>query len=127
MAKENKKPWEEESIVPLNKRGHLVIPITNKKYKITYAFEVELTYKDFEEQKGTWKKIIDDLEKGYIRKHFFPVLFDKIGDATYNQLKKKYPADLKKVDLVKICNMLVMKYKKETFININLDGLKEVK
>ena len=53
-----------------------------------------------------------------------------LPEVIYNKLKKAYKEEFKKVDLVKICNILIMKgiFKKNEYsMNIMLDLLKEVK
>ena len=41
-------------IVPIIK-GHLTIPITNKKYELFGNYEANLTREDFENAQGKWK------------------------------------------------------------------------
>ncbi len=112
-------------IVPIVK-GHLMIPVKNKEYKILYNLSVDLFKKDFKAIQGKW----DDLFKGKLNRYTLGIFLYYLPEVIYNKLKKDYKKEFNDVDLVKIAHLTMMKgiFKKNEYsFAVMLDLLKEVK
>lgn len=116
-------------IVPIIK-GHLTIPITNKKYELFGNYEVNLTRKDFENLQGKWKDAFKRIYNNRISKIDFLLINSHLPDVVYKKFKKEELKLFKETDLMNICLINIFKdfpKKKESSINVGLDLLKEHK
>jgi len=117
------------TIVPIIK-GHLVIPITNKKYELFSSYDMEITKKDFEEIEGEWDDVFKRLYGNKLTKQELMLLNFYLPDAVYNKFKKTESKLFKETDFMKICVINVLKdypKKGEITLNVNFDLLKEYK
>ena len=124
-----KKTKKGNTIVPII-RGHLVIPITNKKYELFSDYEVELTKKDFEKRRGKWNDTFQKLYKGRLSKYELMLLSFELPDVIYRKFKKEEPKLFRQTDFMKVCMVNIFKdYPKrgKITINVNIDLLREYK
>ena len=116
-------------IVPIIK-GHLTIPITNKKYELFGNYEANLTREDFENAQGKWKDAFKRIYNDKLSKIDFLLINSYLPDIIYRKFKKEEPGLFKEASLMNICLIHILKdfpKKGEASINVNLDLLKEYK
>jgi len=124
-----KKTKKGNIIVPIIK-GHLVIPISKRKYELFSNYELDLKKEDFEKVEGIWNTVFKKLYNNKITKQEWVLFNFYLPDVIYKKFKKNEPDLFKETDFMKICMMNIFKdypKKREATINISLDLLKEYK
>ena len=122
-----KKSKNGNTIVPIIK-GHLTIPITNKKYEIFANYGIDLTKKDFESSQGKWEDVFKRLHNNRLTKIDFLLINSHLPDVVYKKFRKEEPELFKETNLMNICLIHIFKgypKKTESSINVNFDLLRE--
>ena len=118
-------------IVPLNKQGHFVIPITDKNYELCDSvIEVDLTQKDFEEYDNKWDGFFKNLNKSKLNYHDLSKLLFYLPKVLFMKVKKEKMIDVKEGDLLNVCGFMVYpksKVFKNTTVAVILDHLRPIK
>lgn len=116
-------------IVPIIK-GHLAIPITNKKYELFGNYEANLTRKDFENAQGKWKDTFKRIYNDKLSKIDFLLINSYLPDLIYKKFKKEEPGLFKETNLMNICLIHIFKdfsrYSILSFLSITAMSMSEV-
>ena len=109
--------------------GHLVIPVTKKKYEIFSSLDIEVTRKDFEIIEGKWKKVFKHLINNRLNRHELSAIFFHLANVIYQKIKRTQPKIFKEADFINICHVYPIKLhtEKEAVLNVYLDCLREYK